>query len=81
MESEWAWVTAAANGVRPMLWKVRRLCIQLDAPSGGQVTYAEEIAAKRFGEVRYLTSMSEDELWLLISELRRLLNQKEEQAA
>lgn len=72
IQSEWAWVKTAEKDLRPMLWKVRRLCIQRRIPSGQQVAHAEKIAKQQLALDRKLNAMSYSEIWLLIPLLERI---------
>ena len=76
-ENEWAWVNDAVPEKRAFLWKIRRDCINLGIKRGGQVAYAEGVAARVFGAERHLRMMSATELWKLIGPLERSARHKE----
>lgn len=76
-DNEWAWVNKAATAKRAILWKIRRVTINLGIKRGQQVAYAEGVAARIAGCERHLQMMDADELWLLIGPLERTARYKE----
>lgn len=78
--SEWAWVNDAVADKRDFLWKIRRVCINLNIPRGQQVAYAEGVAARVFGGERHLRMMDAGELWTLIGPLERTARYKTQAA-
>lgn len=74
--NEWAWVNQAAVDKRPVLWKIRRITINLGIRAGQQIAYAEGVAARIAGHERHLQMMTFDELWLLIGPLERTARYK-----
>lgn len=74
--SEWAWVNQAAADKRPVLWKIRRVTMNLNIPRGQQVAYAEGVAARIAGHERHLQMMTSGELWMLIGPLERTARYK-----
>ena len=75
--NEWAWVNQATVDKRPVLWKIRRITINLGIRAGQQIAYAEGVAARIAGCERHLQMMDADELWLLIGPLERTARYKE----
>lgn len=78
--NEWAWVNLAQQDKRPLLWKLRRLCIGAGIDPGKQVGYCEGVAAQMAGLKaapgaapidKPLAMCSYDELWLLVAALAK----------
>ncbi len=76
-DNEWAWVNTAAKDKRDILWKIRRICINLGIARGQQIAYAEGVAARIAGFERHLQMMTSGELWKLIGPLERTARYKE----
>lgn len=76
VDNEWAWVNKAAADKRPVLWKIRRICINLGIKRGQQIAYAEGVAARIAGCERHLQMMAAGELWQLIGPLERTARYK-----
>lgn len=79
-ENPWAWVNSAAPDKRPVLWKIRRICINLGIAPAQQIAYAEGVAARIAGHERHLRMMSAGELWKLIGPLERTARYKADAA-
>lgn len=75
-DNEWAWVNQAPQAKRPVLWKIRRICINLGIPAGQQVRYSEGVAARIAGCERRLQMMDAGELRVLIGPLERTARYK-----
>jgi len=75
-DNEWQWVNQAAADKRPVLWKIRRIAMNLGIPRGQQVAYAEGVAARIAGCERHLRMMDAGELWVLIGPLERTARYK-----
>ncbi len=75
-ENEWAWVNQAPQAKRPVLWKIRRITINLGIARGQQIAYAEGVAARIAGCERHLRMMDAAELWVLIGPLERTARYK-----
>lgn len=74
---EWEWVNAMPASKRPMLWKIRRLCINIGIRAGGQVVYAEGAATRIAGGVpRKLRMMEGGELYALTGALNNTYKNK-----
>lgn len=74
--SPWAWVKTAAKDKQDMLWKIRRICIEIGVAEKHQISYAEGAAARAFGCERHLKMMDGGELRVLIGALNNTLNHK-----
>lgn len=72
----WAWVNEAPEDKRGVLWKIRRITINLGIAPAQQIAYAEGVAARVFGCDRRLQMMSAGELWKLIGPLERTARYK-----
>lgn len=73
---EWAWVNGMPEGKRMLLWKIRRLVLEIGINRGGQVAYAEGVAKRISGHERHLRMMRADELQALVGPLTRTLRAK-----
>lgn len=76
-DNEWAWVNTANKDKRDILWKIRRITINLGIARGQQIAYAEGVAARIAGHERHLRMMTSGELWMLIGPLERTARYKE----
>jgi hypothetical protein len=74
---EWDWVNGAPQAKRKILWKIRRICMELGIKSGQQISYAEGVAARIAGHERHLRMMDAGELWVLIGPLERTARYKQ----
>lgn len=79
--SEWDWVNAAPKAKQKILWKIRRICMELGIKSGQQIAYAEGVAARIAGHERHLRMMDANELWVLIGPLERTARYAAKQAS
>lgn len=77
----WGWVNAAPLEKRGILWKLRRICINLGIEEAHQVSYTEGVAARVYGCERRLQMMRADELANLIGPLERTARFKRANAA
>ena len=68
-DGEWGWVNDAHILRRPLLWKIRRLCIELGIERGRQIRYAEGVARRQHRVERSLRMMDASELWLVVGAL------------
>lgn len=75
-DNPWAWVNDAAEDKRPVLWKIRRITINLGIAPEQQIAYAEGVAARIAGHERHLRMMTSGELWKLIGPLERTARYK-----
>lgn len=75
--TEWDWVNTALAEKRDILWKIRRICLNLKIPRGQQIAYAEGVAARVYGGERHLRMMTMAELWKLIGPLERTAASKQ----
>lgn len=75
-DNEWAWVNRAAEDKHHVLWKIRRICINLGIARGQQIVYAEGVAARIAGCERHLQMMNAGELRQLIGPLERTARYK-----
>lgn len=80
IDNEWTWVNTALAEKRDILWKIRRVCINLGIARGQQIAYAEGVAARIAGCERHLRMMSAGELWKLIGPLERTARYKQQGA-
>lgn len=74
---EWDFAKTMPPDKQKMLWKIRRLCIELKIRRGNQVAYAEGVARRQLGIERKLRMMEAGELWRLIGPLENTLKHKE----
>lgn len=74
--NEWAWVNTALAEKRDILWKIRRITMNLGIKRGQQIAYAEGVAARIAGCERHLRMMTTGELWKLIGPLERTAHYK-----
>lgn len=74
--NEWAWVNKVAAEKQTLLWKIRRICLNLGIAHGQQIAYAEGVAARIAGHERHLRMMDAGELWKLIGPLERTARYK-----
>lgn len=77
----WGWVNAAPLEKRGILWKLRRICINLGIPPAQQIAYTEGVAARVYGYERHLKMMTAAELANLIGPLERTARYKAAAAA
>ena len=68
--------SVAAADKRPVLWKIRRITMNLGIARGQQIAYAEGVAARIAGCERHLQMMAAGELWQLIGPLERTARYK-----
>lgn len=68
-DGEWGWVNEQPDAKRRLLWKIRRMCIELGIERGRQVRYAEGVATRQHGVARHLAMMAASELWLVVGAL------------
>lgn len=73
---EWDWVNAAPKAKQKILWKIRRICMELGIKSGQQIAYAEGVAVRIAGHERHLRMMDAGELWVLIGPLNNTLSHR-----
>lgn len=78
--NEWAWVNEVAKDKQKLLWKIRRICINLGIATGSQTRYCEGVAARVSGHERHLRMMDAGELWVLIGPLERTARYKRQGA-
>ena len=74
---EWDFAKTMPADKQKMLWKIRRLCIELKIRRGNQVVYAEGVARRQLGIERRLRMMEAGELWRLIGPLENTLTHKQ----
>lgn len=77
----WGWVNAAPQEKRGILWKLRRICINLGIEEAHQIAYTEGVAARVHGCERHLKMMTATELANLIGPLERTARYKATRAA
>lgn len=73
---EWDFAKTMPAEKQKMLWKIRRLAIELGIRRGNQVVYAEGVARRQLGIERKLRMMDDGELWRLIGPLENTLTHK-----
>lgn len=75
-DDEWSWVNGVSPAKQRLLWKIRRICINLGIAAGSQARYCEGVAARVSGHERHLRMMDAGELWVLIGPLERTARYK-----
>ena len=80
-DNEWQWVNQAPVAKQSVLWKIRRITMNLGIPRGQQIAYAEGVAARIAGCERHLRMMDAGELWVLIGPLTRTARYKTQGSA
>ena len=71
---EWAWVNAAPEAKKAMLWKIRRDEHGKPLKRGTHVAYAEGVAKRQHGVERKLQMMDVGEIYKLVGALQNTLN-------